>query len=175
MAPERDDDAIIHLIGSCQQRLFVYLRGLLGSRELAEEALQEANIVIWKKRSDYRSGTNFVAWACQIAFFEACKARQQRRRSVPVFSDVFIRGAAPELLAVAQASDSLETAVQDCVSKLGEPDRELIKQRYGDGVSIQDLADRVGCSTHSVYRSLRRIHRSLFDCINVKLREDDRA
>jgi RNA polymerase sigma-70 factor, ECF subfamily len=173
--PEQQrDEQVVQLISGCQRRLFLYLLGLLCSRDLAEDALQETNTVLWRKRLQYTPGTNFFAWACNVAYFEACKARKKQRQQVPAFSDVFLQGVAPELAAAAESADPLLAALQDCMARLAERDRELIRLRYDDGVTTQSLAANVGRSPDSVYKSLSRIHQSLFDCITRKLNEDDR-
>ena len=69
------DDQMVQLIAGCQRGLFLYICGLLFSRELAEDVLQETNLVLWQKRTEYRPDTNFYAWACQIAFYKVCQAR----------------------------------------------------------------------------------------------------
>ena len=171
---DESEEQIVQLIGSCQRRLFLYLLGLLCSRDLVEDALQETNAVLWRKRSEYVPGTNFFAWACNVAFYEACKARKKRRRKVPVFSDVFLQGVMPELAAAAEAADPMLAALQDCVSRLSLHDRELIQRRYDDGATVRSVAANVGRSADSVYKSLSRIHRDLFDCITEKLNEDER-
>ena len=172
MISQEHDEQMVQLISNCQRRLFLYLLGLLCSRDLAEDALQETNVVLWRKRSQYEPGTNFFAWACQVAFFEACKARQKQRRRVPVFSDVFLRGVAPELLAAAEGSDTLRTTLLECVEELGERDRELIERRYDDGATTRSVAASVGRSADAVYKSLGRIHQELFDCVTNKLKEE---
>jgi RNA polymerase sigma-70 factor, ECF subfamily len=172
MAPEDNDEMIVRLIGDCQSRLFGYLRGMLCSRELAEEALQETNIVLWRKRSQYDPRLNFVTWACQIAYFEACKAREKRHRRVPVFSEVFLNGIAPELAAAAATAPSLQEKLEECVSELNDRDREMIRRRYAYRADVRTVASSMGCSTHAVYRALQRIHETLFKCIAGKLGED---
>jgi RNA polymerase sigma-70 factor, ECF subfamily len=174
MTSEEHDEQIVQLISGCQRRLFLYLLGLLCSRDLAEDALQETNVVLWRKRSQYELGTNFSAWACQVAFFEAGKARRKRRYRVPVFSEVFLRGVAPELLAAAEESDALLAALEECVDELAERDRELIERRYDEGATTRTVAASVGRSVDAVYKSLSRIHEQLFNCITGKLKEDDR-
>lgn len=61
MNDQQRDERIVQLIGGCQRSLFVYLTGLLCSRDLADDVLQETNLVIWRKREQYRMGTNFFA------------------------------------------------------------------------------------------------------------------
>ena len=175
MTHEDNEEAFIRLMSSCQKRLFLYLRGLLSSRNLAEETLQDTNVILWRKRAEYEPGTNFVAWACQVAFFEACRARRDRRRNLPVFSDVFLADFAPELLAAAEASDPLEKRLENCVKELNLRDREMLERRYAPGSNTRAVAAGMGCSIDAVYRALRRIHESLFDCITGKLREEDQS
>ena len=135
---------------------------------------RKPNAVLWRKRSEYVPGTNFFAWACTVAFYEACKAREKRRQKVPVFSDVFLQGVAPELAAAVETADPLLAALKDCVSRLSLHDRELIERRYDDGAPSGAWPPTPGRSADSVYKSLSRIHRDLFDCITEKLKEEER-
>jgi len=176
MDPEENRDAdeqIVQLIADCQRRLFLFLLGVLCSWDLAEDALQETNVVIWRKRSQYQPGTNFFAWACSVAFLEAQTARRKQRRNVPVFSDAFLDGIAPELVAAAEMETPWIAALRECVERLSQRDRELLRGRYDSGISIQDLAESAGRSPNSVYKLLRRIHGDLFDCITAKLKEQE--
>ena len=171
---ENFDEQVVQLISGCQRPLFLFLLGLLCSWDLAEDTLQETNAVIWRKRSQYQPGTNFFAWACSVAFLEAQTARRKQRRNLPVFSDVFLHGIAPELVAAAESSDPWIFALKECVEQLSERDRELLQGRYDEGSSIQALAADAGRSTDTIYKLLRRIHGDLFDCITAKFKEDDR-
>lgn len=170
MNDQQRDERIVQLIGGCQRSLFVYLTGLLCSRDLADDVLQETNLIIWRKREQYRIGTNFFAWACRIAYFEACKAREKRGRKVPAFSEMFLDKVAPELAAVAETSGFLQTALSDCVDELKPGDRDLIERRYDDDATVRSIAAAVGRSADGIYKSLKRVHRVLFDCISAKMR-----
>ncbi len=166
------DERIVQLIGACQRPLFVYLTGLLCSRDLAEDVLQETNMVVWRKRGQYQAGTNFFAWACKVAYFEACKAREKRGRKVPVFSDLFLDKIAPEMAAVAETSGTLQAALIECAEELKPADRDLIERRYDEDASVRSIADALGRSADGIYKSLKRIHRVLFDCISDKMKGD---
>ena len=68
-----------------------------------------------------------------------------------------------------QEHDVRRTALTRCVEKLPPADRELLAECYrddGDGNRVHAAAARRNRSSHSVYNSLRRIRRVLFDCIN---------
>jgi len=172
MSSEQDDEQIVQLIGSCQRSLLMYLLGLLGSQDLAEEALQNTNLVVWRKRREYRLNTKFFAWACRIAHLEACDLRRRRSRKVPVFSDVFMGELSAELEAAVQTPNRVEAFLKECLDLLDRRDRDLLDQRYADGATTQSVANALRQSTRTVYRDLERIHERLFDCISKKAKED---
>jgi RNA polymerase sigma-70 factor, ECF subfamily len=169
------DAHVVQLIASSQRGLFLYICGLLFSRQLAEDVLQETNLVLWEKRAEYRPNGNFYAWACQIAFYKVCKARDEQRRKVPAFTDVFLRHMAPELQAVGEASNQLQDYLQECIKTLVDRDRSLLERRYDDNATTKSIASQLGQSVRQVNRSLARIHESLFDCIHAKLSEERKA
>lgn len=172
MSRERDDEQIVQLIGSCQRSLLMYLLGLLGSQDLAEEALQNTHLVLWRKRAEYQPNTNFFAWACRIAHLEACALRRQRGHKVAVFSDVFMNDVSADLEAAVQQPNSVEAFLKECLEFLDIQDRNLLDQRYADGATTQSVANSLSQSARTVYRNLERIHQRLFECVSKKAKDD---
>jgi RNA polymerase sigma-70 factor, ECF subfamily len=166
------DDQVVQLIANCQRPLFLYVWGLLFSQELAEDVLQETNLVLWRKRAEYVTGTNFFAWACRIAMFEVRKARDRHRHRMPVFSELFLDQLAPEIQTLAEEPSQLQVFLQECVEQLSDYQRDLLERRYADGATTIAVAGEVGRSIRTVNRTLSHIHQVLFDCISVKLTGD---
>src|ERR1043165_4952124 len=54
-----------------QDALVSYAYGLLQDWALAQDAVQEAFIVLQKKHAEFRAGANVFAWVRQIVRFEA--------------------------------------------------------------------------------------------------------
>ena len=167
------DDEIVQLITGCQRPLFLYVWGLLFSQEMAEDVLQETNLVLWRKRAEYAPGTNFFAWACRVAYLEVCKARQQNRRKVLAFSDLLVNQMAPEIESLAEEPGPMQAFLQECVEQLADRDRDLLERRYADGATTQAVAGQIGLSIRTVNRSLSRIHETLFECISAKLTAEE--
>ena len=174
MTHEEHEEAFIRLMSSCQKRLFLYLRvavfsgfGRGDAPGYERHPLAEAGGV--------RAGNKLRRLGVPSGFFRGVPVCRDRRRNLPVFSDVFLTDFAPELLAAAEVSDSLETKLEDCIKELNVRDREMLERRYASGSNTRAVAASMGCSTDAVYRALRRIHESLFDCITGKLREEDRG
>lgn len=163
------DGEFVQLFTHHQRRLFLYILSQLGNPSDAEEVLQETNVVVWSKYTQFRPGTNFLAWVSQIANFEIMKHRTKKRREKIVFSDEFLHAVASTSL---ERSDELErrrTALADCLKRLRPKDRELIEQRYAPGERGTMLAEQIGRPVNSVYQSLGRIRRALLECIERQM------
>jgi RNA polymerase sigma-70 factor, ECF subfamily len=173
MDDKTNDERIVQLIGSCQHSLLIFMYSLLGSRELAEDALQDANVILWRKRDEYLLGTNFLAWARRIAYLEACNLRKQRKNKVPVFSELFMQEISVDFESASSITSSVEAFLKECVNLLDDPDRSLLERRYNDGATPQAIAAELEQSVRSVYRNLERIHGRLFKCISEKNAESE--
>ena len=63
-----------------QQRLYGYIRSLVGNSAWSWDILQETNLVIWEKQASFAAGTNFRAWAFRIAKFQVLAFLRDRKR-----------------------------------------------------------------------------------------------
>ncbi len=164
------DAEFVELFTRHQRRLFLLILGQIPDPMEAEEILQNVNVVIWKKCGRFEPGTNFLAWAAAIANLEVLKFRSLRAREKLVFSDDFLASIAQEVL---DRSDELErrrAALKTCIEKLSGKDRSLIELRYAPGESGKGLAERLGRPVNSVYQSLGRIRRALWECVERQLK-----
>src|SRR5437667_11409220 len=64
-----------------QRQIFSYIYVLVPNRPDAEDLLQETSLVICEKFHEFREGTDFVAWACQIAYWRVRYSRQKFARA----------------------------------------------------------------------------------------------
>ncbi len=159
----------VSLFSRHQRRLYLFILAQIPYPSEAEEILQETNVVIWRKSAQFQLGTNFFAWAAQIATFEIMKYRSRRKRDRLQFSDEFLQEVAAETLQQSDALEHRRTALIECIQKLRPSDRELIQQRYAPGETGKNLAEAVGRPANSVYQSLGRIRRTLWECIQRRL------
>jgi RNA polymerase sigma-70 factor (ECF subfamily) len=149
-----------------QARLYGYIHSLLRDLNDADDLFQQTTLILWKKFAEYDPRRSFFSWACGIARLEVANFLRSRGRQRLYFSDDLNL-----LLIEAQAEvaeEELEArreALSGCVEKLRQPDRELLLECYGGQSDVPDVAERHGRSPQSVYNSLRRIRRALFECI----------
>lgn len=159
----------VQLFTRSQRRIYLFILAQVQSPTQAEEILQDTNVIVLAKHYQFQPGTNFLAWACQIANYEILKFRAKRRREKLVFNDDILELVAAEALARADELEARRAALMECLGRLRPRDRELIQSRYAPGHSGKDLAADLGRPANSVYQSLGRIRRTLWECIQRRL------
>jgi RNA polymerase sigma-70 factor, ECF subfamily len=152
-----------------QRRIFSYIYTLVPNRHDAEDLLQETSVVICEKFNDFEAGTDFVAWACQIAYWRIRYSRQKFARSKVVFDQNVVDAVAQTVGTMAPELDARHEALAQCLRKLYPRDRELVLTRYEPGCGVEAAARRSGRSLPAAYKALTRIRKVLFDCVTHQL------
>jgi RNA polymerase sigma-70 factor (ECF subfamily) len=162
--PGKTGDFVQLMIG-CQSRLYAFIMTLVCDPDQAADILQQTNLVMWEKSDQFTPGTNFSAWAYQIARFQVMAYRQKRRRDRHVFDDETLAAVASAFEEPADGVDDKLTALSHCLQKLSDDGRKLIRMRYRDGISVKQIADGLGHSANRVAVRLHRLRLALLDCI----------
>jgi RNA polymerase sigma-70 factor (ECF subfamily) len=152
-----------------QRQIFSYIYTLVPRRHDAEDLLQETSVVICEKFHEFREGTDFVAWACQIAYWRVRYSRQKFARSKVVFDQDVLDAVARTASTLTAELDERHEALAQCLRKLHARDRELVLTRYEPGSGVEEAARRSGRSLEAAYKALTRIRKSLFDCVTHQL------
>ena len=166
---ELSDEFILELT-QVQQRLLSYIYRRVANREQAQEVLQQTNLVLCRKADDFELGTNFNAWAFAVAHYQILSHRQNVVRERLVFSD--------EVFLVVDARDEeslvreeLKRILRFCYGKLSQVNQELMKLRYQDGLSFQQVADELNKQISAVKVQVHRIRLNLKKCAQEQLKE----
>lgn len=174
MAEEKVASQFVEHFVRFQRSVYGYIQTIVPNVNEADEIFQETSLVLWKKRDDYDPKFAFLPWACGIARKVAGnhRAKHGRDRHSFSFSEAFL-----EQLATARASRSewLETAIkslQDCLKRLRDDQRSLLRLRYESRRSIEQVAQQMNCSSNTVYQRLHRIRHRLHDCVRFRLRKE---
>lgn len=160
-------DEFITQLTAAQASLWAYIYSLLPEHGAAQDVLQEANLTLWRKASEFQPGTKFIAWACQVAYFHVLSHRRRTRRDRLVFDEEVIA-----YLAERQADRAAElaerlAALRGCLEKLPAPSRRLLEERYAPGASVKELAESDGRSVAALSQVLYRIREKLLNCIET--------
>jgi RNA polymerase sigma-70 factor (ECF subfamily) len=156
-----------------ETRLRTFILSLVPRWSDAEEIGQRCSIILWKKFDQFKPGTSFFAWACQVARLEVKEFRKNAGRQRALFTDEFEDAVANEVMQMQGELAGRMRALQTCVEKLPLKQRELLRLRYDEGKSVKDVAQTIHRSLDAVYKSLSRIRQSLHDCISRALASGD--
>jgi RNA polymerase sigma-70 factor, ECF subfamily len=154
-----------------QQAVLAYVLSLEPDLHDAQEIVQETFVSASRKAATFAAGTNFLAWACAIARFNALHFQRTRgRRNARLAEDVI------ELLAEDGEEDfsafqSRVTALRRCLRELTPKARKLVSLRYHAGKLPEQIAGEVGWTANSVRVALTRARNALRECLQRTERE----
>jgi RNA polymerase sigma-70 factor (ECF subfamily) len=158
-----------------QRQIFSYIYALVPNRYDAEDLLQETSVVICEKFNDFEEGTDFVAWACQIAYWRIRYSRQKYARSKVVFDQEIVDAIAQTASEMVEEMDERHIALGQCLQKLHSRDRELLLVRYEPGCGVEEAARRSGRTLQTAYKALARLRKLLLDCVTTRLASGEAA
>ncbi len=160
---------LMALVTRHQRRIFSYIYTMVPDRHDAEDLLQETCVIICEKFGEFEEGTDFLAWACQIAYWRVRYARQKFARGKVVFDEKVYEAVAATAATLVPELDARHEALIDCLAKLHARDRELILTRYEPGCGVSEAARRTGRSLEAAYKALGRLRKLLFDCVTHRV------
>lgn len=131
----------------------------------AEDILQQATVVLWRKFGEYKDGTSFLSWGCQVVRYLVLNHLRKSQRDPHRFSDELVELLAKEAEDDADRLQSQRAALGDCLRKLDERSRLIVARCYEAGASVKDVARSLGATPNSVYKTLNRIREALMNCV----------
>lgn len=159
----------VQLLTSHQSRLYAYILSLMFDPHQAEDVLQQTNSILWEKESDFELGTNFVAWSFRIAYFQVLAHRKKTHRDRLVFDVELIDSVAR----IAEKADETfvgrQRILNDCLGKLGDRHRDLIRRKYSVGASLSQIAEDVGKTEGAIKQALFRVRTILSECVAIAM------
>jgi RNA polymerase sigma-70 factor, ECF subfamily len=158
-----------------QGRLFGFVLTLLPNVNDAEEVFQDTCVVILDKCDQFRPGTDFMRWSCQIAKYEVLAFRRRSRRRLFVLCDADFEDLSQRCVEMGSQLAARQRALRQCMEKLRDPDRRLIEARYAEKTNSRAVAASLQMQENTVYKALQRIRRALRQCIDARVAQEDHA
>jgi RNA polymerase sigma-70 factor, ECF subfamily len=159
------NEVFVELFALHQRRICGFIHTFIPNPADAEDVLQETSLLMWRKFDEFELGTDFAAWACQVARNKVLNFLKGKRRSRLCFDEDLIAQLADLRMARAQIHSDDQIALGDCLDKLSQPDRLLLKLAYTKQRRIKDVAQQLRRPAGSIYTSLHRIRHWLLDCV----------
>lgn len=168
LTPERQEE-FVRLLNGAHALLLRYVMSLLANRHDAEDVMQRASVVMWKRFGTFESGTDFVAWATTVAFYEVRNFQRVTGRSWLEFDDELMQTLAAERAQHVRQWWPRMEALEACVEKLQPAQRTLVDTIYMEGVEVPEVARQQGRAPQTIYNQLNFIRRALAECVQHRL------
>jgi len=171
-ASDRSTVEFLRLLSQHERRMKAYILALVPNWADADDLYQETTLRLWEQFADYDPKQEFGAWACTIAYYMVLAHRKKSSREKGRFSQAFVEAVAEELAATTHEADLRYHALQHCLRKLSERNRDLIRRCYSGTTPLKAVAEQVGRKVDALHRALSRIRHSLHECIEKKLQKE---
>lgn len=158
-----------------QGALYSFIVSLMGGLEQANDVLQETNLKLCRKAGAYDAEQPFLRWAYSFARNEVLSWRTRQARSKLVFDDDLVLRIADLFDAVDGHAEQRLAALEQCVEKLPERQRELVASRYGRGEAVQDIAERTGMAENATAALFYRLRKALAACVEMSMGKEASA
>lgn len=162
-----DRNAFSALYQETSAKLFGVSLRILKDRAMAEDAMQEVYIRIWRRAGSFRVGqASAMAWLVTIARNQAIdmiRARQPTSLEYDDAPDVADPDPDPEAKAVLSGE---ARRIEMCLGELDTDKAAAVVEAYVEGLSYQELAEKNDVPLNTMRTWLRRSLLKLRECLN---------
>ncbi len=139
----------------------------------AEDIFQNVALKAMTREVRFESEAALLSWAFISARREGIDwLRKHQRETLQVDAallDLLDLLDQEWLATPAPAAGARLEALQECLADAPESARELLRLRYYEGHSCEEVAARMGLGLNAIYKRVSRLHESLRRCIESKL------
>jgi RNA polymerase sigma-70 factor (ECF subfamily) len=164
MSDEKNEQFLSLFIKN-QKRIYGFIASLVPNAVDTDDLMQETMMVMWRRFDEFRIGTDFAAWGIAIARKKIMKYRSSRVGTTMLFSKETIENILRCDQNLSGKTNDYMVALQQCLNKLEQKDRNIIRLRYENETSVKKLADIIGTTMDNAYKILSRIHAMLLRCV----------
>lgn len=167
LAMKGDLGAFEELVKRHQAGVRGFLSARLSRKEEAEDLAQEVFLTAFRKRGTFSGEVKVEAWFRGIAR-NLLMNHVRKFRAKPIGGSEELQMMLDEGMKEESEGELVE-ALRECVNELGGSSRELVTERYLEGVSVRELESKTGRGYSALTMQLHRIRVSLAECIENKL------
>jgi RNA polymerase sigma-70 factor (ECF subfamily) len=162
-AASGDRVAFRALYAATSPKLFGVALRICTDRAMAEDALQNAFVDIWRSADKFEAGKGSgFAWMLAITRNRAIDLVRRRGRVLEVNDDIALE-TAPAVI----ADNAERMALAQCMGRLEDRPREMVLLAYHQGLSREELSARYDAPVNTIKTVLRRSLAALRQCLEA--------
>ncbi|WDI44941.1 RNA polymerase sigma factor [Bremerella sp. P1] len=174
-----DTSAYEEIVRCYQQRLFNTMVHILGSKEDAEDVVQESFVQAYLKLGTFQGNSAFYTWLYRISFNIAISHRRRRKKvhsidqvREDVGNEPVDRSEGPGHRMEQQENIR---QVHTALEKLSEEHRDVLVLRELEGMDYDRIAEVLDLPVGTVRSRLHRARSHLKECLEVMIAQSERG
>ncbi|MFM7072321.1 MAG: sigma-70 family RNA polymerase sigma factor [Planctomycetota bacterium] len=170
MMNEYDQVRFMRLWTAAQPAVSSYVHALVWDAAAAEDVVQEVSIALFRRFGEYDETRPFIAWALGVAKFQVLGLIRDNARNRVIFDDELLGRFTDVWAERAPRLTDRGAALQECLEVLPARARNLVRLRYFEELTSEQIAGRLGGTGAAIRVALQRIRRQLRECVERRLR-----
>ena len=166
-------EAFRELVVRYQRRVYAVALGIVKDRDLAWDVAQEAFVRVHRHLPEFKGESSLQTWILRIASHAAIDAvrreRSSEKQDIDEVRDGDLEGGGEGILATALGTNPQENAlrkellskIQEALGALPEKHRTILVLREVEGLSYEELAERLGIHKGTVMSRLFHARRKM--------------
>lgn len=162
-------DVFVGLFEADRNRLYAYIYAYVMNRTAADDIFQETSMTLWREFERFELGTNFSKWANGIAFNRVRVFRRNNKKYALGLSEDLMLNIGEVMVQEEETQhDDRWQHLQHCRSLLPSNYQQLYEAFYVSNQKAQQVADQTGRSIFAIRKSIHKLRKKLFDCVDRK-------
>ena len=161
-----DEQAFEQIVAEYDSRLRYYLLKLVGSRDAADDLLQDVWLDVYRGIPRLRDPTAFRAWIYRIARDRAYRLIRRSHRHQPLFDDQDYAAEDHEF------TEEDASCIHEAIETLSAEHRDVLLLRFIEDLSYAEIAEIAGCSQGTVKSRIHYAKQMLRRTIEEESKDD---
>lgn len=133
-----------------------------GDPAVAQDIAQDTFLKLFSALGSFRGDSNFEAWLYRMVVNSCFDQKRKTRRLTPLLDGILDALRTPDVSVLDEVLRSeMSTYVRSVVDGLPANQRMVVVLRYTQGLSYEEIAAILGCSTGTIASRLNRAHKLL--------------
>lgn len=164
------------LVGQFQPMLMAFAAYRIANREEAREAVQDTFVRAYEQLAEFREDGDFGTWLRSICRFMVLSRintllrERSRKDDYRMQLDTIVAEHGRDT-AADTGGDPL-AALSACLQELQTNSRNLIAERYENGLRCKEIAEKTGRTVTWVTSTLSRVRKALKTCVESKTAQE---
>ena len=152
-----------------QRWLKAFVFALVRDRTQAEDLFQEIALTLCRKFDDYDPQRPFPSWARGVARNKILQHYERNKREKLLFSDEAFDAIDHAYDQTQNEAGPAQEALRHCLQRLPDKSKLLLKRRYQEAMTPNEIAAAANRTLSAVHKALTRVRTALQDCIRKRL------